>query len=83
MVALRCFSLAEMQYLSKTVLCIHTVHGFEQLSYTTPESDILQGISFLPNVKGIGEAEIISIIVGTIDLEEDTASKFISHQILH
>ena len=65
------------------MLCFYTVHGFEQLSYTTPESDILHGINFRPNVKGTGDAVIISIIVGTIDLEEDTASKFISHQSLH
>ena len=53
------------------------VHGFEQLSYTTTESDALQSINFRPNVKGTGDAVIISIIVGTIDLEEDTAGQYI------
>ena len=77
------FSLAEMQYLAKNVLCIHTVHGFEQLSYTTPESDILQSINFRPNVKGTGHPASIGVISGIIVLEEDTASKFISHQSLH
>ena len=77
------FSLAEMQYLAKNVLCIHAVHGFEQLSYTTPESDILQSINFRPNVKGTGQPAYIGLISGTIVLEEDTASKFISHQSLH
>ena len=61
---------------------LHAVHGFEQLSYTTPESDILQGINFRPNIKGTGQPVNIGIITGTIDLEEDTASKFISHQSL-
>ena len=59
---------------------LHTVHGFEQLSYTTPESDILQGINFRPNVKGTGQSLNIGVLSGTIVLEEDTASKFISHQ---
>ena len=57
---------------------LHAVHGFEQLSYTTPESDALQGINFRPNVKGTGQPVNIQVIVGMIDLEEDTASKFIS-----
>ena len=65
------------------MLCLYTVHGFEQLSYTTNESVALQGINFHPNVKGIGQRTNIGIISGTIDLEEDTASKFISHQSLH
>ena len=54
---------------------LHAVHGFEQLSYTTPESNTLQGINFHPNIKGTGQPGNIEIIVGTIDLEEDTASK--------
>ena len=58
---------------------IFTVHGFERLSYTTPESDALQDINFRPNVTGTGQPGNIGIIIGTIDLEEDTASKFISH----
>ena len=61
---------------------LHAVHGFEQLSYTTPESDSLQGINFRPNVKGIGQPANIGVLSGTIVLEEDTASKFISHQTL-
>ena len=32
----------------------HTVHGFEQLSYTTPECEKLHGINFRPNIKGTG-----------------------------
>ena len=58
---------------------LHAVHGFEQLSYTTPESDALQGINFRPNVTGTGRPESVQAIVGMINLEEDTASKFISH----
>ena len=58
---------------------LHAVHGFEQLSYTTLESDALQSINFHPNVKGTGQPASIQAIVGMIDLEEDTASKFISH----
>ena len=69
--------------LAKNVLCIHTVHGFEQLSYTTPESDLLESINFRPNVKGTGQPANIGVLSGTIVLEEDTASKFISHQSLH
>ena len=56
---------------------LHAVHGFEQLSYTTPESDILQGINFHPDVKGTGQPGNVQIIFGTIVLEEDTASGFI------
>ena len=58
---------------------LHAVHGFEQLYYTTNESDALQGINFRPNVKGTGQAVNIGIITGTIVLEEDTASKFTLH----
>ena len=61
---------------------LHAVHGFEQLSYTTPESVSLQGINFSPNVKGTGQPDNIGVISGIIVLEEDTASKFISHQTL-
>ena len=61
---------------------LHAVHGFEQLSYTTPESDISQGINFHPNIKGIGQQKNIGILTGTIVLEEDTASKLFSHQSL-
>ena len=62
---------------------LHVVHGFEQLSYTTPESDALQGINFRPNLKGTGQAANIGMITGTIDLEEDTASKYIYIITLH
>ena len=65
-----------------TMHYLHAVHGFEQLSYTTPESEALQGINFHPNIKGTGQAVNIAIISGTINLEEDIASKFISHQNL-
>ena len=64
--------------LSCSCHCLCTVHGFEERSYTTNESDALQGINFRPNVKGIGQPGNIGIIVGTIVLEEDTASKFFS-----
>ena len=71
----------------KCISCInyflHAVHGFEQLSYTTPESDALQGINFRPNLKGTGQAANIGIITGTIDLEEDTASKYILFTLSH
>ena len=36
----------------------------------------MQGINFHPNLKGTGQAANIGIITGTIDLEEDTASKY-------
>ena len=67
----------------KGVLYIHVydsllaVHGFEQLSYTTPESDILQSINFRPNVKGTGQPGNIGVISGIINLEEDTAGQCI------
>ena len=53
------------------------VHGFEQLSYTTTESDILQSINFRPNVKGTGQPGNIGVISGIINLEEDTAGQYI------
>ena len=55
----------------------HSLHGFEQLSYTTNESDALQDINFHPNIKGIGQPVKKAIISGTIYLQEDTASKLI------
>ena len=67
-----CIDVRVFQYMS-----LYAVHGFEQLSYTTPESVTLQGVNFRPNVKGTGQPANIGIISGTIVLEEDTASKFI------
>ena len=67
-----------MTFICKNDNSLHAVHGFEQLSYTTPESEVLQGINFRPNVKGTGQPGNIEIIIGTIDLEEDTASKLIA-----
>ena len=69
------------QYLSHINYSLLTVHGFEQLSYTTNESEALQGINFRPNVKGTGQPVNIGIIAGTIDLEEDMASKLFPIEI--
>ena len=66
-----CYNL--LTHCASCSLCLHTVHGFEFVSYTTPESDTLQGIDFHPNVKGNGTGGVL--LQGTIAAREDTGSK--------
>ena len=53
------------------LLFLNTVHGFERVSYITPEAVALPGINFRPDVKGNGTfGGTLSGIVRTF---EDTA----------
>ena len=60
------------------VFFFHAVHGFEQVSYTTLEGDVLSDINFVPDIKGTGAVGYMP--QGTIKALEDTASMFASQK---